>query len=198
MKKLFLSLIILMFPISAQADDGSAVCRILGQQKNTNVAYQPGVDVRGKAVVPADLNGGAPSVVPQVVKVPVDVDLVKRMASLNGKDIKLDAPIGMMEIHQDGKVSYNGQDWTAPVMTLCGFSHAVIQDTEMDTLASPADIAPAAPATPAQLQVQTQSQSAPNMPKVIAPAVQVEEAPVKIYSNRPDLIGGSAYRESGE
>lgn len=175
MKTLFVLSLILLFPVSAYAEEKSSkkstVCRVLAAHKPAeNVIYQAGVDVHGKAVVPADLNA-APNFMPEVIKVPLEIDLVKRIASLQGKDIQLDAGLGMIEIHQDGTVRYGDQDWTAPVMTLCGQSHKVVHEV-----------------------VKTEDgQIAPDTIK--SPAVEKPaKAPIRIITNRPELIEGGAYR----
>ncbi len=41
--------------------------------------YQPGVDVRGKPVAPADLPGSASIDLPEVIEIPLTVDVAKRL-----------------------------------------------------------------------------------------------------------------------
>jgi hypothetical protein len=52
------------------------------------------------------------------------------MSGLSNKGINMEAPLGMLEIHQDGTIRYNDQDWTAPVLTLCGQSHKQTETAE--------------------------------------------------------------------
>lgn len=61
-------------------------CQRLVQQASTNgAAYTPGVDVRGKAVAPADLDGGANIVLPEAIDIQIGVDLADRLAVLGAK-----------------------------------------------------------------------------------------------------------------
>lgn len=72
-----------------------------------DVAYQPGVDVNGNAVAPADLNGGTQIAVPDVISIPVTIDLA---TSLGIATNFLARPtVGTVEVTADGRVSYNGQ-----------------------------------------------------------------------------------------
>ena len=120
MKTLFLALLALLIPGVAVAAPNSAVCQVLA-------SHQPRADVIHQAS--GDVNANPNNFqVPEVVKVPLTVDLAKRVASLTGKDVLLESQMGMVEIHQNGKVFYNGQDWTSSVMTLCGQSHAVVPE----------------------------------------------------------------------
>ena len=103
------------------ANNSNAVCQTLVNHKPmAGVAYQPGVDVKGNAVVPADVNA-AQFKVPDIIKVPLTIDLAKRVASLTGTGIQMDGNMGMLEIHENGKVMYNDQDWTSPVNTTLRF-----------------------------------------------------------------------------
>jgi len=44
-----------------------------------DVAYRPGVDVAGRKVVPADLDGGVNLDLPEAYAIPINVDLQKRL-----------------------------------------------------------------------------------------------------------------------
>jgi hypothetical protein len=67
-------------------------CQRLVQHASTNnAAYTPGVDVRGKAVAPADLDGGSNMIVPEAIDIQIGVDLADRMGlqdSAVGADAK--------------------------------------------------------------------------------------------------------------
>lgn len=123
---IFVSLL-LVYPAQAQDKDDSdkyAVCKLLPKHTPENsVAYQPGVDVYGNPVTPADLNAAPMGDVLNVVKVPLDVNLAQNVVALSGTGLQLEAPLGMLDVYQDGRILYNGQDWTAPVLALCGRSH---------------------------------------------------------------------------
>ena len=74
-----------------------------------DVAYKPGVDVRGRAVAPADL-GGAPQIkIPDQINIPITVDLQKRLnIPANPNLFKPEADLGMVTF-QGTQVFYNGQ-----------------------------------------------------------------------------------------
>jgi len=76
-----------------------------------DVTYQPGRDVRGKAVPRADLNGGAPLVMPQAVIVPIEIDLFERYGiPANQPNFKGDVFIGEVVVDvASGRAMFNGQ-----------------------------------------------------------------------------------------
>jgi len=109
--------------------------RLVVHEPAPGVAYQPGVDVRGKSVAPADLHGAAEITLPEVVSIPIEVDLYRR-APRNGDasesdprpdpdpDVGLgqdldpsldgDAQIGTVEIDlHTGRATFNGQPLTS-------------------------------------------------------------------------------------
>lgn len=58
----------------------AADCRKLATHRpSDDVTYKPGVDVHGKAVAPADLNGGYASMVPDEITIPISIDLADRL-----------------------------------------------------------------------------------------------------------------------
>jgi hypothetical protein len=114
--------IMVSFPAFAQTsyEPNPSVCGVLSTQK-----YQGNVDAYGRAVAPADLNSSDVNIVPDVIKVPLTVDFAKRFSGLSGSGIQLEAPLGMMEVSSDGSVTYNGQNLTDQVKTLCGIPHVI-------------------------------------------------------------------------
>lgn len=44
-----------------------------------DVAYKPGVDVQGRSVAPADLDGGVRIEIPEEFSIPINVDLQKKL-----------------------------------------------------------------------------------------------------------------------
>ncbi len=62
--------------------------RVVRHQASADVAYKPGVDVRGKAVAPADANGGFTIPLPDVFEFNITKDLT---AYLGGAEDKLAA-----------------------------------------------------------------------------------------------------------
>lgn len=153
MKYLIALLVLTLFApaTTMAANNNNAVCQTLVNHKPiAGVTHQPGVDVKGNAVTPADVNG-AQFKVPEIIKVPLTIDLAKRVAALTGTGIQMDGNMGMLEIHDDGKVMYNNQDWTSPVNTLCGRSHKQVEEVIVDAPAAEVKVeAPKAPETPAK------------------------------------------------
>lgn len=80
-----------------------------------DVAYQPGRDVRGKPVVPADLEGGLNGtgglILPQAVVIPIEVDLFERYGiPANSANFKGDVFIGEVVVDvASGRAVFNGQ-----------------------------------------------------------------------------------------
>lgn len=64
----------------------TADCRkLVAHVPSADTAYQPGVDVHGKQVVPADL--GAPQIdLPTTFEIPLTVDVARRLARRSGGD----------------------------------------------------------------------------------------------------------------
>ena len=76
---------VLLFPMAAQAAESVPVSvadcqRLVRHQPRADVEYQPGVDVHGKAVVPADLGGGYQMKMPETIDIQIGIDLADRLA----------------------------------------------------------------------------------------------------------------------
>ena len=174
---------------------------------HNNVAYQPGVDVDGNAVVPADLDAGHQlGDILNVIKVPLEFDLAQRIGGLNTQGIDLDSTLGMLEIHQNGRVLYNGQDITKPVMTICAKSHKEVtvemvdvekpamaeKMTEKEMMAPTKPMAPEfneaamikKPILPSKLAIDS-AEEALQMPAVSAPIVEAVKIP---EVSQPDVV----------
>jgi hypothetical protein len=171
---LFVLTLCVLLPSQGFAQDNlPAACKLLSE--HNDVAYQPGVDVDGNAVVPADLNTNFMGGVLNIIKVPLEFDLAQRIAGLNINGVRQglvdnSSSLGVLEFHQTGKVMYNGQDITRPMMNLCAKSHreVSVEETKVDT-----------PETPAAPEFEM-----PNM----------EVAPPKIEMPKSDLVEGSSPR----
>jgi len=73
----------------------------------SDVTYRPGVDVNGNAVAPADLNPQPQIRVPDVISIPVTIDLA---TNLGIETPFLARPtVGEVQITRDGRVTFNGQ-----------------------------------------------------------------------------------------
>ena len=78
--------------------------RLVPHEPAADVAYQPGVDVHGKAVAPADLPGS------------VEIDLPKTyvfdltIRPLDDEEFEeTDLVLGRIEVAEDGRASFNGK-----------------------------------------------------------------------------------------
>ena len=61
-------------PASAEIAISRRDCeRLVRHEPAPDVAYQPGVDVHGRPVVPADLGGGSQIELPDVIYIPIEV-----------------------------------------------------------------------------------------------------------------------------
>jgi len=54
--------------------------KLVAHQPADDVTYKPGVDVRGKPVVPADLGGGSAVKIPESIDIQIGIDLADRLA----------------------------------------------------------------------------------------------------------------------
>ena len=86
--------------------------RLTKYQEPPGVEYQPGVDVHGEPVVPADIGGGSNIQLPQTIVIPIEVFLQDRFhlppnsALWAGK-----AEVGTVTVTGD-RVFFNGQELT--------------------------------------------------------------------------------------
>ncbi len=92
-----------------------AFCRALTKHTpNADVAYQPGVDVHGKSVVSADVEGSPAMKLPDQIKIPLTVNLAKTLNlntatyPANQLGSGTEAQLGVLEVEGD-RVSFNGQ-----------------------------------------------------------------------------------------
>ena len=87
-----------------------ALCRtvLTVHVPSADVAYQPGLDIHGNAVAPADLPGSASIVLPETIVVPITLDLSALAEALAGSPLGAIGEIGRVEITGD-RVTFNGQ-----------------------------------------------------------------------------------------
>ena len=186
MKTAFLSFAVaLLFSVPSWAQDESLPkeCLTLKEHKPAmGVIYQPGVDVRGKPVVPADMN--APVInVPDVMTIPLSVDLAKRLPSAAAKGIDMKGTAGFLMVYKDGRVSYDGQDVTSQVYLICG--HKMPETAGMEDM-------PAGGQNPQDALV-----SATDTEEVKKPEDAPAPAPAKVEKTVPlgEIIRGGEYND---
>ncbi len=69
---------------------------------------KPGVDVRGRRVVPADLGGGSPIKLPKEITIDIGIDLEEKYGLGAGGDYTGTAKVGKVTV-KNGQVTFNGQ-----------------------------------------------------------------------------------------
>lgn len=92
-----------------------------------DVEYQPGIDAKGNFIVPPDI-GFAAQQNTFPMQIPIELDIIERF--------NLDVPIGIIAdpevagivIHEDGKVTYNGQEVTNNIQTFCQNNDLIVID----------------------------------------------------------------------
>lgn len=89
--------------------------RLVKHVPAADVDFQPGVDVHGNPVAPADLDGGYQVALPETVRIPITVLLQERFGiPENSVLYKGEAEIGVAEVSLDGeRVTFNGQELTS-------------------------------------------------------------------------------------
>lgn len=116
MKKLSLAAALLLFTTAttpAFAQNAAALCKLRATYRSDgSAAYQAGVDAEGKPVAPADVSPTA-RVLGSTIRIPLN----KVLAGQLGLEAK--ANMGMVEIHDDGRVTLNGQDLTPKADEVC-------------------------------------------------------------------------------
>ena len=87
-----------------------ADCRLLTRHEPApDVAYQPGVDVHGRAVAPADLGGHVPIEIPSTFTIDIDVFLAERLGiPANKKNYFPEANIAVVTV-AGNEVRFNDQ-----------------------------------------------------------------------------------------
>lgn len=111
------ALMLITMPVVAQVIE-YAECRTLAEYvPQAGVNYQPGVDVHGNTVVPADINA-APIDLPDVMAIPLSFDLAQRLPD-PPEGMRADASVGFLEVYKDGRVVFQGRDLTPQVYAIC-------------------------------------------------------------------------------
>ena len=87
----------------------SDVCVSVAATPSADLAYQPGVDVNGKAVAPADLPGGGSVTPPTDITIPLQLNLQNALHLPDNSNLTSpQAIVGTIEV-KNGKMTYNGQ-----------------------------------------------------------------------------------------
>lgn len=97
----------------AWADDGLVItrqdcARISAHRPEAGVAYQPGRDVYGKPVSPADLDGGSGIKLPEEITLYIGIDLAEKYGIGAGGDFTGEGIVGRVTVVGDA-VYFNGK-----------------------------------------------------------------------------------------
>lgn len=88
--------------------------RIVKYTPDPDVAYKPGVDVHGKPVAPADLNGSQIQI-PDRIFIDLSLPFKDLLRNYNPKLANADVYVGTVEYDiASGRLLYNGQELTDP------------------------------------------------------------------------------------
>jgi hypothetical protein len=102
-------------PASAEIAISRRDCeRLVRHEPAPDVAYQPGVDVHGRPVVPADLGGGQQIQLPDVIYIPIEV-LIQDKYGIPANSVLYDATalVGVVSV-RGNQVYFEDQPLTDP------------------------------------------------------------------------------------
>ena len=104
-------LLVAAVPAWAQKVTITAVdCRkLVRHQPSADVAYKSGVDVRGRPVAPADINGAPQIRVPETITFDAAVDLRRFGIPTTSPLFQPNVNVGRVDVLQDGRVLFNGE-----------------------------------------------------------------------------------------
>lgn len=101
-------------PAAAQPPDMNKICEQLTAYDGAGANFIPGMDVNGNPVTPADLeNGDGPGIYDPVI-IPISIDL-----SGYAPGAELKPEVSWLEIYQDGRVLFNGEDIGPDIRARC-------------------------------------------------------------------------------
>lgn len=119
----------------AQSAGQNTLCDKVGQLNRpvAGAGYVPGVDVDGNPVEGANINDHS-AFMPDVIKVPVVIDLAERLGFDLPDGTQMEAPIQTVEIHKDSRIMMNGQDITSQTNSLCSELNVIHHKSEREVL----------------------------------------------------------------
>jgi len=88
---------------------GTDCRRLVTHQPAPDVAYKPGVDVKGRKVAPADINDAPQIKVPETITFDAAADLRRFGIPSSSPLFEPNVSIGRVDVFQDGRVLFNGQ-----------------------------------------------------------------------------------------
>lgn len=140
----FLWLLCMFLPLSSFAQDiqDQPICRILADhQPRGDVAYKPGVDVRGKSVVSANLNGGSGGFgfnKEQPIRIPLQMDVLQRFnIAPAASGLNLEPDVGFIDVFPSGRVEINGRDVKDQAEDICSLARSMRPAKRVQTEVAP-------------------------------------------------------------
>ena len=107
--------ILILLSTPALAADGTVTTvtrqdcsRVTIHRPSADVQYQPGVDVYGRSVAPADLGGGSSITIPDQIDINIGIKLDEKYGLGSGGFYSSDASIGKVTV-KDGAMYWNGK-----------------------------------------------------------------------------------------
>lgn len=107
---IFAVFLVILAPAHAQTTlqiTESDCSQLVTHVASSDVSYRPGVDVNGNAVAPADLNAQPQIAVPDVISIPVTIDLATNLG-INTPFLARPT-VGEVQTTRDGRVTFNCQ-----------------------------------------------------------------------------------------
>ena len=96
-------------PLTVEVTEAGCA-RLVAHQARDDVAYRPGMDVRGRPVVPSDAEGAPPPALPERYRIRIEVDSADRFdVPANADSYDADIQVGEAEVLEDGRVLLNGR-----------------------------------------------------------------------------------------
>lgn len=112
----------LLVPLPAAGEDATVKIaredcgRLVRHRPAADAEYKPGVDVRGRKVVPADLGGGAQWKVPDVITIDIGIDLEEKYGLGAGGKYTGEAVVAEVEVNsRTGEVTIDGKPLEDPL-----------------------------------------------------------------------------------
>lgn len=115
--KIITAILPIFFLSSPSWAQDNTICKYAAKHEPAGANYIPGIDIHGKTVAPADLGAGLQTNDP--ISIPVTLNLAQRYDLTLPPGVELKPDVAQIEIHQDGRITYNGQDITDKVQTQC-------------------------------------------------------------------------------
>lgn len=128
--KILVFLLVFLMPFAAVAQEKEAFCQKLTHHvPDDDVNFEPGRD----DVVPADIGGGVAQPIFEPISVPIQLELLEYMDLDVPDGLDLEPYVAQVDVFQDGRVLYNGQDISKQTVVLCSDADGQEQDDGLNS-----------------------------------------------------------------